>query len=330
MRAAWYERKGPAPEVLRLGDQPKPEPAPGELLILVRASGVNPSDTKGRGGARGNTAMPFPLIIPHQDGAGEVVGAGSPELQGRVGERVWFYEAQLGRPFGAAAEYVALPAGQAVRLPDDVSFEEGACLGVPAMTAHRAVFADGPVQGKTVFVSGGAGAVGRYAVQFAKLGGARVIATVGSDKDAKSARAAGADLVVDRKREDVAARVADFTGAEDGRGVDRIVEVAFGANLPLILQILKPNGVVATYSSDAEPEPKLPYWPLVLLNATVHFVLVYVMDAEAHAAAAQAITEALETGTLTHDIAEVVDLSDIARAHERVEKGAGGKVIVRP
>lgn len=330
MRAAWYERKGPAAEVLRVGEQPKPQPGPGELLVRVRASGVNPSDTKGRGGARGATAMPFPLIVPHQDGAGEVVAAGSPELEPRLGERVWFYEAQLGRPFGAAAEYVAIPAAKAVRLPDRVSFEEGACLGVPAMTAHRAVFADGSVAGKTVFVSGGAGAVGRYAVQFGKLGGARVIATVSSPEDADSARAAGADLVIDRKREDVVARVADFTGAKDGRGVDRVVEVAFGANLPIILKILRANGAVATYSSDAEPEPTLPFWALVGLNATVHFVLVYAMDEAAHAAAAEAITEALSAGRLSQDIAEVLDLSDIARAHERVEKGAGGKVIVRP
>lgn len=330
MRAAWYERKGPAAEVLTVGERPVPEPGPGELLVRVRASGVNPSDTKGRGGARGATDMPFPLIVPHQDGAGEVVAAGSPDLASRVGERAWFYEAQLGRPFGSAAEYVTIPAQKAVRLPGGVSFEEGACLGVPAMTAHRAVFADGPVTGKTVFVSGGAGAVGRYAVQFARLGGARVIATVSSEDDAQSARTAGADLVIDRKREDIAGRVAAFTGAKDGRGVDRVVEVAFGANLPTILKILKPNGAVATYSSDAEPEPTLPFWALVGLNATVHFVLVYVMDEAAHAAAAQAITEALEAGFLSHDIAEAFDLADIARAHARVEKGAGGKVIVRP
>lgn len=330
MRAAWYERKGPAAEVLQVGDRSIPEPGRGDLLIRVGASGVNPSDTKGRSGVRGNTAMPYPVIIPHQDGAGEVVAAGSAEHAGRVGERVWFYEAQLGRPFGAAAEFVTLPAAKAVRLPDAVSFEEGACLGVPAMTAHRAVFADGPVEGRTIFVSGGAGAVGRYAVQFAKLGGARVIASVGSERGATSARAAGADLVVDRRGEHVAAQVAAFTGASDGRGVDRFVEVAFGENLPLIMQLLKANGVVAAYASDAAPEPRLPFWPLVALNATIHFVLVYVMDAAAHAAAAQAITEALEAGALTHDIADVFDLSDIARAHERVEAGAGGKVIVRP
>lgn len=330
MRAAWYERKGPAKDVLVVGELPTPEPGPDELLVRVRASGVNPSDTKGRGGARGNVAMPFPRIVPHQDGAGEVVAAGSPDLAARVGERVWFYEAQLGRPFGSAAEYVAVPAAKAVRLPAAVGFEEGACLGVPAMTAHRAVFADGPVQGRTVFVSGGAGSVGRYAVQFARRGGARVIASVGSDHGAASAKAAGADLVLDRRAPDLAERVAAFTGAKDGRGVDRFVEVAFGENLPLIQRLLKINGVVATYASDVEPEPRLPFWPLVGLNATVRFVLVYAMDEAAHAAAARAITEALEAGGLTHDIAAVLPLSEIVEAHERVEAGAGGKVIVQP
>jgi NADPH2:quinone reductase len=328
MRAAWYERKGPAREVLQVGEQPRPEPGPDELLIRVRASGVNPSDTKGRGGARGNLAMPYPRIIPHQDGAGEVVGAGSPSLQDRIGERVWFYEAQLGRPFGSAAEFVAVPAHKAVRLPDAVSFEAGACLGVPAMTAHRCVFADGPVEGRTILVSGGAGAVGRYAVQFARLAGARVIATVGDERGGQSATAAGADLVLSRRDEDLAARIGAFTGAPDGRGVDRIVEVAFGANLPLITRILAPNGVVAAYASDAEPEPALPFWPLVGLNATVRFVLVYVMDEAAHLQAAEAITGALRAGRLSHDIAAVLPLDRIAEAHEAVEHGAGGKVIV--
>jgi NADPH2:quinone reductase len=330
MRAAWYERKGAAAAVLTVGERPTPEPGPAELLIRVRASGVNPSDTKARGGFRGNMGMPFPVIIPHQDGSGEVVAAGSPELAHRVGQRVWFYEAQFERPFGAAAEYTAIPARKAVQMPASLSFEEGACLGVPAMTAHRAVFADGPVKDKTVFVSGGAGAVGRYAVQFAKHGGARVIASVGSARGAASAKAAGADLILDRRNDDLIGGTAEFTGARDGRGVDRFVEVAFGANLPLIERLLKPNGVVATYSSDSVPDPKLPFWPLLMLDATIRLILVYRMDASAHIAAEHAINEALVSGALTHDIARVFDLEHIALAHELVEKGPGGKVIVRP
>jgi len=327
MKAVWYETKGAARDVLTVGELPTPQPGPGELLVRVRASGVNPSDTKGRGGARGNTAMPFPRITPHQDGAGEVVASGSPELAGRVGQRVWFYEAQLGRAFGAAAEYVALPAHQVLPLPDGVSFEAGASLGVPAMTAHRCVFADGPVDGKVVLVTGGAGAVGRYAIQFAKLGGARVIATVSRDDQAASARAAGADLVLNRRTDDLAAGIRAFTGVE--RGVDRVVEVAFGANLELTLQVLAPRGVVATYSSDAVPAPTLPDWPLVMLDATVRFVLVYVMDRAAHEAAAAAIGEALATGRLSADIGAAYPLERIAEAHEAVEgERVVGKVIV--
>jgi NADPH2:quinone reductase len=329
MRAAWYERKGPARDVLVVGELPRPSPAAGEVLVRVRASGINPSDTKGRGGARGNVAMPYPRIVPHQDGAGviEAVGAGVPAS--RVGERVWLYEAQLGRADGTAAEYVALPAANAVALPGRTTFVEGACLGVPAMTAHRCVFADGPVAGKTVLVTGGAGAVGFYAVQFAHHDGARVIATVSNDDQARRARAAGADLVINRRSEDVVARVAEFTGEPSGRAVDRVVEVAFGANLEQTLKLLRSNGVVATYSSDAVPEPQIPYWPLVVLDATVRFVLVYVMPRSAHEEAVTAINAGLDAGWLRHDVGTVLPLDDVAEAHERVEtRRAGGKVVL--
>lgn len=326
MKAAWYEQKGRSADVLIVGEQPVPVPRAGEVLIRVRASAVNPSDTKARQGARGNSAMPFPLIIPHQDGAGEVVAAGSPAEQSWVGQRVWFYEAQLGRPFGSAAEYVALPVGQVAPLPDAVSFEEGACLGVPAMTAHRCVFADGPVEGKTVFVSGGAGAVGRYAIQFAKLGGATVIASVSREAQAQSTVAAGAEHVVYRS-DDIVARVREFTGKD--RGVDRFVEVAFGANIDAIMALLAPRGVVATYASDAVPEPALPFWPLVMLDATIRFVLVYVMDPAAHAAAAGAINEALASGRLTHSLAARYPLDRIADAHAALESGeVVGKIVI--
>lgn len=327
MKAAWYSKNGPARDVLEIGELPDPTPGPGEVLIRVRASGVNPSDTKGRGGGR---AMAFARVVPNQDGAGEIVGVGSPELESRIGERVWFYESTLGRWNGSAAEFTTLPAYKAVRLPDSVSFEEGACLGIPALTAWRCVFADGPVAGKTVLVSGGAGAVGRYAIQFAKLGGARVVATVGNAESAASAVAAGADLVLNRHEQDIAAEIAAFTGDESGRGIDRFVEVAFGANLDLIMKTISPNGVVATYASDAEPEPKIPFWPLVMLDATVRFVLVYVMPKEAHLEGAAAITAALNANQLTHQIGRVLPLEAIAEAHEAVERGELGKTIVIP
>lgn len=322
MKAAWYERKGPARDVLVVGEVDKPAPAAGEVLVRVRASGINPADTKGRGGAPGDVAIPWPRIFPHQDGAGviEAVGEGVPEH--RLGERVWLYEAQLNRPFGTAAEYVALPARQAVHLPDQVDFAAGAALGVPAMTAHRCVFADGSVGGQTVLVTGGAGAVGFYAIQFARKDGARVIATVGAAEQETIARQAGADLVIDRREGDVAEAIRAATG-----GVDRIIEVAFGANLATSLAVLNPHGAIAAYSSDAEPEPKVPFWPLVFLDATVRFVLVFASQ-QAHEDAIAGISAALSQGWLKHNVVARLSLERIAEAHELVESGAGGKVVL--
>jgi NADPH2:quinone reductase len=270
--------------------------------------------------------MEYPRIIPHQDGAGVIEAVGPDVPASRVGERVWIYEAQLGRAFGTAAEFVALPAEQAVRLPDHISFSEGACLGVPAMTAHRCVFTDGPVQGQTILVAGGAGAVGHYAIQLAKWGGATVISTVSSDEKAEVARLGGADHILNYRREDIAGRILDLT---EGQGLDRVVEVAFGQNLSLNLAVLKPSGVIASYASDVEPEPKLPFSALMMKNITVHFVLVYVMSKAAHQQAKEAITSCLEQGLLKHQIARHFSLTEVALAHEAVESGRMvGNVVV--
>lgn len=329
MRSAWYESKGAAGTVLQVAERPSPRPKAGEVLVAVKASGINPSDTKGRGGARGNSLMPYPFIIPHQDGAGIIEAVGEGVAEDRIGQRVWIYEAQLDRAFGTAAEYVAVPEHKAVPMPDSMSFVEGAALGVPALTAHRCVFADGSVDGKTVLVTGGAGAVGFYAIQFASAGGARVIATVSSEAQAAIARRAGADLVVDRTRDDVVAAAAAFAGGESERSVDRIVEVAFRANLAASLRMLMPNGAIAAYSSDSEPEPVLPFWPLVLLDATIRFVLVYAMTREAHDEAIAFVNKAASDGWLRHNIAEVLPLERIADAHRLVEQGpARGKIIL--
>lgn len=328
MRAAWYEKKGCAGDVLEIGEMPVPMPKPGEVLVAIKASGINPSDTKGRGGNRGNVDMPYPRIVPHQDGAGIIAAVGDGVSKSRIGERVWLYEAQLGRAFGTAAQFVSLPSSQAVKLPGTMSFVEGACLGVPALTAHRCVFADGPVRGKTVLVTGGAGAVGFYAIQFAAYEGATVIATVSNEKQAETAKRAGADLVINRKKEDIVARSAEFVGGADERSVDRIVEVAFGANLATSLRMLKPNGVIATYSSDLDPEPVVPFWSLTGLDATVRFVLVYVMNADAHREAIAYVTQAASEGWLLHNIGQVMPLDAIVDAHELVESGQGGGKVV--
>lgn len=329
MKAAFYEIKGLARDVLQIGERPIAEPAAGEVRVRVQMSAVNPSDTKNRGGHRGNVQMPFPVVIPHQDGAGIIDKVGEGVDPGRVGERVWVYEATQGRPFGTAAQYTTVPAHKAVRLPDAVGFEAGACMGIPAMTAHRCVFADGPVVGKTVLVQGGAGAVGYYAVQMARLGGAScVIATVSRDEQAARAREAGAHHVINYRTEDIAARIREITGVEPG--VDRVIEVAFGVNLQHNVRVLRPNGVIATYASDAQPEPAIPFWPMLAKDLTVRFVLVYAMGDQAHREAAEWITEALAAGRLKHQVHQVFELDQIVAAHEATEAMSNvGKVLVR-
>jgi NADPH2:quinone reductase len=326
MKAAWYESKGAAREVLRVGERPTPEPAPGEVRVRIRRSAVNPSDTKSRSGIRGGPTMEFPYIVPHQDGSGVIDAVGDGVDPARIGERVWVYEATLERFHGTAAQWTVVPAHQAVRLPDAADFDAGACMGIPAMTAHQCVLANGPVTGKTVLVQGGAGAVGYYAVQIARLEGARVIATVSRDEQAVKAREAGAHEVIDRKAQDVVARVRALTG---GAGVDRIVEVAFGANLAIDLEMIARDGTIAAYASDAVPEPALPFRALMTKNARIHGVLVYAMSRAWHDAAAAWITAALERGALRHQVFRTFALEEIAAAHEATESMSNvGKVLL--
>ena len=327
MKAVWYERKGAAAMVLNYGDLPDPEPGPGEVRVKVQVSGLNPTDTKARGGWGGNVEMPFARIIPHQDGAGVIDRAGPGIPASRVGECVWIYEAQLGRAFGTAAEYVCVPSENAVRLPDAASFETGACLGVPAITAHRCLFQDGGIQGQTVLVAGGGGAVGHAAILLGKWAGARVVTTVSRAEQEESARAAGADLVVNRKTEDVAARIKDFTR---GAGVDRVVEVSFEANLDLNRAVLKPNGVISTYASGTpDSTPRFPFSPVMRQGLTMHFVLVYVMPREAHWAATREVNAALEAGSYRPQVARVFRLDEAVAAHEALESGnTVGKILI--
>lgn len=323
MRAVWYSQTGKAAKVLQVGELPDPEPNAGEVRVRLIASGVNPVDVKRRGGARGS--LEASKVIPHFDGSGIIdrVGDGVPES--RIGERVWLYEAQWQRSHGTAAELVALPASRAVKLPDSIEFSMGASLGIPAMTAHRCVYIGWRESGQTVLVTGGAGAVGGYAIQFAKLGGSQVITTVSSQEKAPVCRAAGADHVVDYKNEDVVSRIMEIT---DGEGVDRIVEVAFGANLAASLEVLKENGAIAAYASDVMHEPTVPFYQLMYKNITVHHVLVFGMPEEAKQAAIRDITSSLERGTLTAHLGQHFTLEEIAAAHEAVERGSLGKVIL--
>jgi NADPH2:quinone reductase len=325
MKAVWYERNGPAREVLTYGDMPDPEPGPGEVRVRLHASGVNPSDWKTRSGSR---PMAAPRVIPHSDGAGVIDRAGAGVDGARVGERVWTWNGQWKRPFGTAATFIVLPAEQAVRLPDGTSFEAGACLGIPALTAHRAVTVDGSVAGQSVLVSGGAGAVGHYAIQMAKILGARqVIATVSSPEKAEHARAAGADEVIDYKTEWLAERVKALTG---GRGVDRIVEVDIAGNAGLVPEIVARDGLCVVYGANA-PQATFSFGPMIMSGAALRFFIVYELSPEARRKGVEDLTRWLEEGRLRHTIAATLPLERTAEAHELVEGGRViGNVIVQP
>jgi NADPH2:quinone reductase len=257
-------------------------------------------------------------VVPHQDGAGVIdkVGRGVPAS--RVGERVWLYIVQWQRAWGTAAEFTVVPARLAVTLPGNATFVEGACLGIPAVTAHRCLFADGPIAGQTVLVTGGAGAVGHYAVQLAKWAGATVIATVSSPEKAALAAAAGADHTVNYKTGDAAAAILEATG---GAGVDRIVDVDFGGNLPVSARVLKVNGTIATYASMGAPEPTLPFYPLMQKNAAIRPVLIYTMPERARDEAARDVGHLVETGRLIHVVGARFPLDKIVEAHQAQESG---------
>jgi len=324
MRAAIYSANGPARDVLRLVDLPVPEPGPGEVRVRVAASGINPSDVKTRLGQR--LKMSHPQIVPHNDGAGVIDAVGPGVSSARIGERVWTWNAQWGRAFGTAAEYVALPSAQAVRLPDGVDFASGACLGVPALTAWHAVTMDGGVRDKVVLVSGGAGGVGHYAVQCAKVTGARqVIATVSSDAKAALARAAGADEVINYREGELRERIRSATG---GRGIDRVVEVDVSANLEVDLDVLAPEGDIIPYGTGS-PTVAVPFLASILKNVRYRFFIVYNLSPVDRADAVRALTKMMEGGRLAHNVALRLPLASVVEGHEAVEQGrALGNVVL--
>lgn len=323
MRAAWYDEQGPANEVLGVGELATPEAGPGEVRVETRASGINPVDVKRRTGGRGGMASS--RVVPHFDGAGVIDQVGEGVDDSRLGERVWVHRAQWQSDFGTAADYFTLPAERALPLPSGTSFDEGACLGIPAMTAHRCVFADGPVDGQTILVTGGAGAVGNYAVQFAHLGGARVFSTASSDEKGAIATDAGADVAINYRTENVAERVADLT---DGSGLDRVVEVEMGGNLEDSIAMLKPNGVLSSYASEGSPEPSIPFYQLLYKNLTFRFELVFLTPESGVRQATDDLHHWLSEGQLRHHVAARHSLDDIVAAHEAVEAGPTGKVLL--
>ena len=326
MKAAWYERQGHPSEVLVIGEMPTPETGRGEVRIRVSSSGVNPGDVKKRQDAFG-IGMAFPRVIPHSDGSGVIEEVGNGVSASRVGERVWCFGAQSYRALGTAAEYVVVPASQAVPLPDDVSFDQGACLGIPGITAHRAVHVAGSVDGRTVLVQGGAGAVGQCALALARQSGARVIATVRSERDERIAACAGAHQVVRTEAlsvEETAERVREY--APDG--VDHIVEVAFHANIMLDEMLLGANGSIATYAT-GDPRPVIPFWPLVFKNARLFFLGSDDFSEEAKLAATRDLNKALDGGWSGFEIEARYSLASIAEAHSAIEqRRVCGRVLV--
>jgi NADPH:quinone reductase len=322
MKGAWYEKQGVARDVLVVGQMDDPQPRAGEVRIRIAFSRVNPGDVKKREDAFG-VGMPYPRVVPHSDGSGTVDAVGEGVSHEWVGRCVWCYGAQSYRPFGTAAQYTVVPLRLVVPLPEGVPLEQGACLGIPGVIAHRAVHVGGSVKGKSVLVQGGAGSVGACAVQLAHQAGARVIATCRSEGDKQIASRAGADEVLltgEKLAEGIRALAPD--------GVHHIVEVAFGANIKTDAEVLAQGGSIATYATNT-PMPETPVWQLVFVNARLFFVGSDDVPAEAKIEATRDINKALETGWHGLDIAEIVPLDQIAHAHELVEHPAKpGRVIV--
>jgi NADPH2:quinone reductase len=324
MRAAFYEKNGAAAAVLTLGEVDTPRPGPGEVRVKLATSGVNPSDVKARAGTTRKIA--FPRVIPHSDGAGEIdmIGDGVDKL--RIGDRVWTWNGQWKRAFGTCAEYIVLPQAQAVRLPEHIGFEAGACLGIPAMTAAHAVAVAGATAGMTLLIAGGAGAVAHYAIQFGKARGASVITTVSSDEKARIARHAGADYTINYQHEDVGARVMEIVGED---GVDAVIELDFAANAKLLPDVLRPRGTVVVYGTGA-PYAEVASFFFLVNAIRLRFIFVYELTPEERAAALSEITRLLEQNRLIHNVALTLPLDDIVAAHEAVERGkAMGNVVVR-
>lgn len=326
MKAVWFEEFGEAKDVLIFGEQPLPEAEAGEVVVKLVTSSPNPSDVKKR-----NASFPNLLdgghVIPHSDGAGVIVTVGDGVSEARIGERVWIYQAQYARRFGTAAELVSVPSTLAPSLPENASFEVGACMGIPAMTAHRAVFSGGDVKGQVILVTGGAGRVGFYAIQWAAMAGATVIATASNKEDQEACLAVGADFVVNHRDDDWPEKLLSIT---NGRKVDRVVEVEFATNIEKVLEVIKIGGTIATYSSGSNLNPVIPFYRMMFMDLTVYMAIVYAMPEDAKQSAIRDINRALTDGKLVHRIAAVIPFKECAKAHELIESGnVKGSVVVR-
>jgi NADPH2:quinone reductase len=322
MHAVWYDRQGPADEVLQLGELPDPQPGPGEVRVRVHLSGVNPGDTKKRRGWLGSS-MPYPRVVPHSDAAGTIDAVGEGVEPGRVGRRVWLYGAQSYRASGTAAQLCVVPARLAVDLPDSVSDELGACLGIPGITAHRAVFADGPVAGKAVLVQGVLGSVASLAAQLAGWAGATVIGTVRRTSDLARVTHPSVAHSIALDQPGSAAAIREAAGG----AVDRIVEVAFSDNIDLDAAVAGNHTVIAAYATRAD-RPDFPFWPMLFDNVTIRLLGSDDFSTEAKNAAAQDLTRAAAEQALDVPVRTTLPLPETARAHDAVDEGGRGRVLV--
>lgn len=318
MKAITYAAFGPAADVLKLEDLPPEAPQPGEVTVDLAYSGVNPSDIKARAGARpGVTKPPYPKIVPHSDGAGIISAVGDGVPTTRIGQRVWVWNGQWRRPYGTAAAQITLPADQAVPLPDSVSFQTGAVLGIPGLTASHAVFSGGEISDQTMLIHGGAGTVGYLAIQLAKWGGAKVISTA-TPRDFDRVRSAGADTVIDYANADLAEHILD---ANNGQQIDRIVDVEFGQNVETNIAVISENGRINAFGSAKDMTPTLPFYPLMFKAVTLEVVLIYLLPPKLRAAAIKRLHTALTDDALKCPIQDVLPLSDCAQAHDLVQVG---------
>lgn len=325
MKAVTYTAFGPAADVLNVQEIEARPPAPGEVTVDLAYSGVNPSDVKARAGARpGVTKPPFPVVVPHSDGSGIISAVGDGVDNSRIGQRVWIWNGQWQRAFGTAATQITLPAEQVVDLPDPVSLQTGAILGIPGLTASHTVFSGGEIEGQTLLIHGGAGTVGFLAVQLAKWGGARVISTA-SPRNFDRVKDAGADIVLDYNAPDLPEQI---IAANSGQLVNRIVDVEFGQNVETNTAVVAENGRINAFGSAQEMSPTLPFYPLMFKSVTLEMVLVYLLTSEVRAAAALRLNKALAANALHCPIQGVYSLEESALAHQAVEAGKRSGAIL--
>jgi len=324
MRAAIYSRRGPASEVLQIFERQLPQPGSGEVRVKLAFSGVNPSDVKSRAGVAARTGG-FAEVTPHSDGAGVIDAVGDGVDRSRIGERVWLYNGQWERPFGTAAEFITLPANQAVPLPNAVSFDVGASIGIPLMTAMHAVQACGSLLGKTVLVPGAVGSVGYYATQLACMAGARVIAIVSSEEKAAQARHIGAAETINYKTEQLVERVLALT---DGKGADAIIDLDAATHAPLYGQLLRFQGQAVVYGSN-QPQFSMPFGPMILGFVNIYCFIVYKLPLQAMQQVIESVQSVLMDEALQHPPTAIYPLDDTAAAHQQVERGANAKVLIQ-